>query len=132
MKAKQKLKRDAKQLFHLCRVEGSLDENRAKQVVQGLIESGYRNRFQVLAEFQRLVRLEQLQHMAAVSSATPLAAELQSSLQEKLVQIYGPSLSVTFSVDPTLIGGIRIAAGDDVYDGSLRGRLAALETTFLT
>jgi F-type H+-transporting ATPase subunit delta len=130
MKAKQRAKRDARQLFHLCLVDGSLDEDRVKQVVQGVIESGYRNRFQVLAELQRLVRLEQTKHLATVASATSLAAEFQSSLQEKLVQIYGPDLSVAFTVDPALIGGIRIAAGDDVYDGSLRARLAALEKAF--
>jgi len=130
MKTKQQVKRDAKQLFHLCLVDGSPEESRVQQVVQWVIESGYRNRFQVLAEFQRLVRLEQTQHIATVASATPLSAEFQSSLQEKLVQIYGPRLSVAFAVDPALIGGIRIAAGDDVYDGSLRARLAALKTAF--
>jgi F-type H+-transporting ATPase subunit delta len=130
MKAKQQLKRDAKQLLHLCLVDGSLDESRAKQVVQRVIESGYRNRFQVLAEFQRLVRLEQTQHIATVTSATPLPAEFQSSLQGKLVQIYGSSLNVAFAVDPTLIGGMRVATGDDVYDGSLRARLAALQADF--
>jgi F-type H+-transporting ATPase subunit delta len=130
MKTKQQVKRDAKQLFHLCLVDGSLDDSRVKQVVQGVIESGYRNRFQVLAEFQRLVRLEQTQHLATVASATPLSAEFQSSLQGKLVQIYGSDLTVAFAVDPTLIGGIRVAAADDVYDGSLRARLAALKTAF--
>ena len=130
MKAKQQVKCDAKRLFHLCRVDGSLDESRVKQVVQRVIESGYRNRFQVLAEFQRLVRLEQARHMATVASATPLPAEFQSGLQGKLVQIYGSSLSVAFAVDPSLIGGIRVSAGDDVYDGSLRARLAALKTAF--
>ena len=130
MKAKQQIKRDAKQLFHLCLVDRSLDLGRVQQVVQCVIESGYRNRFQVLAELQRLVRLEQTQHMATVASATSLSAEFQSSLQGKLMQIYGPHLSVSFSVDPSLIGGIRVAAGDDVYDGSLRARLEALETAF--
>ena len=130
MKAQQQVKRDAKQLFHLCLVDGALDENRVQQVVQRVIESGFRNRFQVLAEFQRFVRLEQKQHMATVASATPLSAEFQSSLQGQLMRIYGASLSVAFAVDPTLIGGIRVAAGDDVYDGSLRARLAALQAAF--
>jgi F-type H+-transporting ATPase subunit delta len=79
MKAKQQIKREARQLFHLCRVDGSLDESRVEQVVQRVIESGYRNRFQVLSEFQRWVRLEQTRQMATVDSATPLPAEFQSS-----------------------------------------------------
>ena len=130
MKKQQQVKRDAKQLFRLCLVDGLLDENRANQVVQRVVETGYRNRFQVLAEFRRLVRLDCKQHMATVESGTPLPAELQASLQTKLLQIYGESLRVAFAVDPVLIGGIRIAAGDDVYDGSVRARLAALQAAF--
>jgi F-type H+-transporting ATPase subunit delta len=130
MKEKQQVKRDAKQLFRLCLVDGLLDENRVNQVVQRVVETGYRNRFKVLTELRRLVRLDCAQHMAKVESATPLSAEFQASLRSKLLQIYGESLSVAFAVDPNLIGGIRIAASDDVYDGSLHARLAALKAAF--
>jgi F-type H+-transporting ATPase subunit delta len=130
MREKQQVKRDAKQLFRLCLVDGLLDENQVNQVVERVIETGYRNRFQVLAEFRRLVRLDHMRHTATVESATPLSAEFQAGLQAKLLQIYGESLSVVFAVDPTLIGGIRIAASDDVYDGSLRAGLAALKAAF--
>jgi F0F1-type ATP synthase delta subunit len=32
-----------------------------------------------------------------------------------------------FAVDPALIGGLRIQVGSDVYDGSIRARLATLD-----
>lgn len=130
MREQQQVKRDAKQLFRLCLVGGLLDKDRASQAVQRVIETGYRNRFRVLAEFRRLIRLDQTRHTATVQSATPLSAEFQASLQTKLLQIYGESLSVTFAVEPALIGGIRIATTDDVYDGSVRARLAALKAAF--
>ncbi len=130
MKEKQQVKRDAKHLFRLCLVDGSLDESRVNQVVRRVIETGYRNRFRILAEFRRLVRLNRIQHLATVVSATPLSTEYQASLQAKLLQLYGERLSVSFTVDPTLIGGIRIAVRDDVYDGSVRARLAALKAAF--
>lgn len=130
MREQQQVKRDAKQLFRLCLVDGLLDKDRANQAVQRVIETGYRNRFRVLAEFRRLVRLDQTRHTATVQSATPLSAEFQASLQTKLLQIYGESLSVTFAVEPALIGGIRIVTTDDVYDGSVRARLAALKAAF--
>jgi F-type H+-transporting ATPase subunit delta len=41
---------------------------------------------------------------------------------------YGAGLQPSFEVDPALIGGLRIRVGSDVYDGSLRARLAALQT----
>jgi F0F1-type ATP synthase delta subunit len=34
----------------------------------------------------------------------------------------------TFTENPTLLGGVRIQVGSDVYDGSIRARLNALET----
>jgi F0F1-type ATP synthase delta subunit len=34
---------------------------------------------------------------------------------------------MTFRPSPALIGGIRIKVGSNVYDGSVRGRLAALQ-----
>jgi len=33
-------------------------------------------------------------------------------------------------VDPTLIGGLRIRIGSDVFDGTVKSRLADLETRF--
>jgi len=37
---------------------------------------------------------------------------------------------VTFGVNPELIGGLRVKVASDVFDGSVRGRLAALESGF--
>ncbi len=130
MKDKPHVKRDAKYLFRFCLLDGSLDASRVNQVVQHVIETGYRNRFEVLAEFRRLVRREQARQTATVQSATELPAEFQASLQKQLFQLYGENLSVAFAVDPALIGGIRIAASDDVYDGSVRARLAAIKASF--
>jgi F-type H+-transporting ATPase subunit delta len=36
-------------------------------------------------------------------------------------------MKATFTVNPSLVGGMRIKVGSDVYDGSVRARLAALE-----
>jgi F-type H+-transporting ATPase subunit delta len=39
---------------------------------------------------------------------------------------YGGGFKTLFSENPALIGGMRIKVGSDVYDGSLRTKLAAL------
>jgi len=39
-------------------------------------------------------------------------------------------MATTFVVDPTLIAGMRLKVGSDVYDGSVKGGLAALEARF--
>lgn len=130
MKVSQHSKREATQLFHLCMANGLLDEARALQVLRQIAATKPRGYFQTLAHFRRLVQLEQARRTAHVESAQPLPADFQIRLREELTRIYGQGLSVTFSQNPALIGGMRIKVGSDVYNGSIQGRLAALEAIF--
>jgi F-type H+-transporting ATPase subunit delta len=47
-----------------------------------------------------------------------------------LTHRYGPGLTTAFAERPELIGGMRIQVGCDVYDGSVRAGLEALEKSF--
>lgn len=130
MKTTKQVRREAKQLFRLCLVDGTMDELRVRQVVRGVLESKRRGAHAVLSDFLRLVRLDRTQHTAEVESATPLAADLQASVLAGLEREYGSGMSTSFSQNPALIGGMRIRAGSDVYDGSVKAGLAALEKSF--
>ncbi len=123
-------RRDARQLFRLCLANGLLDEHRVRQVVQRVGETRNRNRLSVLAQFRRLVRLDCTRHTATVESAIPLPPGIQASLQAGLSRVYGPGLTISFTDSPALIGGMRIKIGNDVYDGSVQSRLAALDERF--
>ena len=127
MKISKKAKDDARQLYHLCMVDGRLDEDRVRQVVQRVIAAKRRDGSAVLAQFVRLVRLDGARHTAAVESATPLPADVQAAIQGGLARRYGPGLTMAFSQRPALLGGIRVQVGCDVYDGSVRAGLDALE-----
>ena len=130
MKTTRQTKREAKRLFRLCLVNGLLDEGRTRQVVQRIIEAKRRGGLALLSHFQRLVKLESARHTAEVESAVPLPADLRASIQAGLARTYGPGISASFAHNPGLIGGMRIKVGSDVYDGSVRARLAALEKNF--
>ena len=130
MKRIQQAKRDAKELFRLCFVSGSLDEDRVRQVVERVSKSKNRNRLNVLAQLRRLVELDRVRHTATVESATPLPPAMQASVQAEISRVYGPGLTISFIDSPALIGGMRIKVGSDVYDGSVQARLAALEASF--
>jgi F-type H+-transporting ATPase subunit delta len=69
--------------------------------------------------------------MATIESAAPLPADLQTVVQNQLRHRYGPGLTIVFAHHPELIGGMRIQVGCDVYDGSVRAGLEALEKSFL-
>ena len=130
MKTSRQTKREAKRLFRSCLVKGLLDEGRTRQVVQRVISTKRRGYLALLSYFQRLVKLEAARHTAEVESAVPLPADLRESIQADLVAAYGPGISVSFAHNPGLIGGMRVRVGSDVYDGSVRARLAALQKSF--
>lgn len=130
MKTTKQLRREAKQLFRLCLVRGSLDDARVHRAVQKVLEAKRRGRFTMLAHFQRLVKLERSRHTAEVESATSLPAALQASILSNLERVYGPGINTSFALNPALIGGMRIQVGSDVYDGSVRTGLTLLQSRF--
>jgi F-type H+-transporting ATPase subunit delta len=130
MKTKRQAQREARRLFRLCLVEGSLDERLVRAVVQQLIDAGRPGSLNLLTRFQRLVRLDRAAHGATVESVTPLPPDVRASIEEGLARIYGRGVDTRYTANPTLLGGVRITVGSDVYDGSIHGRLTALEEQF--
>ena len=127
MKIGRRAKRDARRVFRLCLVNGMLEEPRVRYVVQQVVAAGRGDGRAILAHFRRLVRLELARHTAIVESATRLPAALEASIETGLRRRYGPGLTTAFSHSPALIGGMRIQVGSDVFDGSVRAGLSALE-----
>ncbi|HEY7321213.1 MAG TPA: F0F1 ATP synthase subunit delta [Candidatus Binatia bacterium] len=130
MKINKQAKHEAKQLLRYCLVNGLLDENRVRSVVQHVVAAGHRDCLAILSHFRRLVKLDLARHTATVESATPLPPDLQAVIEAGLKRRYGPGLNTAFAQRPALIGGMRIQVGSDVYDGSVRAGLEALERSF--
>lgn len=127
MAANRKTRRTARRLFRLCQVEGLLDESRVRRATARVAGSRRRGSVGMLWEFFRLVRIDRSQHTARVDSAAPLPSDLRADIEARLAALYGAGIDTIFAVDPRLIGGMRIQVGSDVYDGSVRARLATLD-----
>jgi F-type H+-transporting ATPase subunit delta len=130
MKISKQAQRDARQLFRSCCLDGLLDENRVRQVIQLLSEQKPRGYVEILSRLHRLVKLDLEQHAAKIESATPLSADLQSDVTNEIKRKYGAGVSIAFAQNPALIGGLRIQVGSDLYDGSVKTRLEKLEESF--
>jgi F-type H+-transporting ATPase subunit delta len=130
MKISKQARRDARQLLRACTANSVLDDNRVRQAVQAVIRDKPRGYLAVLTQFQRLVKLEIASRSARVESATVLTPQAQSQVQADLTRKYGAGLSFVFVQNPALLGGLRIQVGGDVYNGSVQGRLAALQDSF--
>ena len=130
MKISKQARRDAKELFRSTIVNGVLDENRIREVVSKVAQAKPRGYFAILSHFQRLVKLEIERRTAKVESAAPLSPEVQADVKNKLGKLYGQGLNISFTQNPSLLGGLRIQVGSDVYDGSVQARLDNLVESF--
>jgi F-type H+-transporting ATPase subunit delta len=120
----------ARRLFGLCQTNGRLDESKLRTVFTKLVESKPRDYRAILAALQRLTRLEIERRRVTVESAANLDAASRQRVADGLAKQYGPDLSIDYQVNPVLLGGLRIRVGNDVYDGSVQGRLDRLSRAF--
>ncbi|GGK14529.1 F0F1 ATP synthase subunit delta [Luteimonas terricola] len=65
---------------------------------------------------------------ATVTSAAELSESEMAGIRAALERRFGSRVEVETAVDAALIGGAVISAGDVVIDGSLRGKLARLQS----
>ena len=130
MTTAKQAQRQAKRLFHVCTVNGAVDEARARAVVGRLLGAGRPGALPVLTRLHRLLRLDRAKQAIEIQSAAPLPADVRRDFEVDLARLYGPERIITFTEDPTLIGGVRITIGSTVFDGTVQGRLAALEAQF--
>ena len=130
MKISKQTQRNARELFRCCLVNGVLDEKRVRKAVALLLKQKPHGYLEILSRLQRLVKLDLARRTARVESARPLPPDLQATVAKQLKKIYGAGTNVSFVQNPALIGGLRIQAGSDLYDGSVKGKLARLAASF--
>ncbi len=63
---------------------------------------------------------------AEVTSALPLSPEEMDAVKEDILSKVGSQASVSFHVDPTILGGLVIRVGGKVLDASVAGQLESL------
>ena len=130
MQSSRQARRDAVRLWRLCLVHGRPDPERLRDVIEGLIERHHAAALPTLRHLRKFLQLDAARCSAYVETATALAEQERADIDRALALRYGDGLLTTFRVNPSLIGGVRITAGSDVYDGSVRARLAAVEQSF--
>jgi hypothetical protein len=119
--------RDAGRLWRLCLVDGSPDASRVRRIADELCASGRKDRLAVLAGFLRLLKRDRDRRTAEVDSAVPLDPATRAAVEDGLARRFGRTMTTTFVVDPALIAGVRFKAAGELFDDTVRARLAALE-----
>jgi len=62
-----------------------------------------------------------------VSSVIPLSPDQKKRLEEKLARLEHRPVSLTYKIDPSLIGGLSVRKANIVYDASIQGDLERLK-----
>jgi F-type H+-transporting ATPase subunit delta len=78
---------------------------------------------EIAAQFNALVKARSGTSDAVVQSAFPIDAAQLSDLVATLEKRFGRKLNASVVVEPELIGGVRVAVGDEVLDTSVKARL---------
>lgn len=81
---------------------------------------------EISALFGELKNAQEGTREAVVSSAFPLDDAQVKNLVADLERKFGCKVKATVELAPELIGGVRIALGDQVIDASVRGKLNAM------
>ncbi len=127
MKISKDTRRLSRKMVGESFVNGELDRGRVNGFVQSIIKNKPRQYMQLLENYQRLLRLETDQRRVRIESATQLDEAAGKQIVADLQKRYGHGLTAEFSVNPALLGGVRIRVGSDVWDSSVRNRLERLQ-----
>ena len=84
-----------------------------------------------IKEFAELTMSASGKAMAEVVSAAPLTNEQKSALTSKLSKLTSKTVEAIYTVDPTLIGGIKIEIEGKTYDGSINKKLHSIKEVII-
>ncbi len=107
------------------------------EVAGATLDRDQRNFVRILVENERLKVLPEIRDLfverknehegvmeADIASAFPIDDASLANLKADLEARFRAKLTINVRLDPELIGGVRIAVGDEVIDASVRGKLA--------
>ena len=121
---------NARRIFRLCQQDGRLDEAKLLTAIRKISAEKPRDYRGMLGALKRLVRLDMERRHVVVESAEELDTASRERVTAGLAAKYGADLTYDFKVNPDLLGGLKVRIGNDVWDGTVKGRLDRLAEVF--
>jgi len=124
--ARRQVQQLARQLFKLTLVEGEISAERVAGVLEYVEKHRPAHPVAVLRAYQGLVAAEVARRQAVVEHAGPLAAGVLDAIAAAMTRRYGRHISGAARRNDSLLAGVRVRVGDDVYESSVAGQLEQL------
>lgn len=116
----------ARTLFKLSVVNGAISAERVSGVLEYLEKHPPASPTLVLKTYARYVAAELARSQAVVEHAGAVKDETLAAIGAAMTKKYGRPVTATAKANPALLAGIRVQVGDDIYESSVAGQLAAL------
>ncbi len=126
MRASPQSRQFARQLFSLSLADGQVSAERVAAVLSHLQRHPPRHPLEVLKCYQRLVVAQLARNRALVEHAGAVNDDILRAVAAAFTRKYRRPVAAVARPNPALIAGLRIRVGDDVYESSIAGQLAAL------
>lgn len=126
---KPQIQQLARQLFKLSFVDGRLSSEQVAGVLAYVEKNHAVNAVAILKDYRRLVATEVAKGSALVEHAGPISDAVLASIGGALSQRYHRPVTTTAKANPALLAGFRVRIGDDLFESSVAGQLAALSAS---
>ncbi len=116
----------ARQFFKLSIVDGALASDRVTGILEYIEKHRPANALAVLKAYQRLIAAEFARSQAVVEHAGSVSDATIAAITTAMTKKYSRKITATTKPNPALLAGVRVRVGDDTYESSVAGQLAAL------
>ena len=101
----------------------SIIKNKAKQkeLIDALFSGIHNGKIQVIDDYDLSGTT------VDVTSALPLSDQEEQKIMQEMQKIIGGECNINFQIDPSILGGLIIKAGDRVIDGSIARQLKSMQ-----
>jgi F-type H+-transporting ATPase subunit delta len=124
--AKKQIQQLARQFFKLSFDNGALSSERVAGVLEYIEKHRPARTLAVLKAYERLIATEVARGQAVVEHAGAVNDDVLGSIAGALTKKYGRKITSVARRNDTLLAGLRVRVGDDVYESSVAGQLASL------
>lgn len=122
------LKHLARKLARLSVEDEQISKSKVRRILKILAELRPPHYRRLLRAYRTFLQRELRHRQALIEHAGALSEKTIENLRDHISARYRRPIPITLRKTPTLLAGIRLSIGDDVYDATAAGRLATLNT----